>query len=172
MRTAHSANWLWFTFAVIAADRASKYEIESTTLEGFHHVLIPQFASLVHSRNAGVAFGLFGDSGNPWFPVLLLTISAAVVILLGWLLLTNRTLSAISSAGLALLAGGAAGNLIDRLLHGAVTDFIELHIGTFYWPAFNLADSAITIGATLLVFEMFRPATRATRDPRRTATQE
>jgi signal peptidase II len=61
---------------------------------------------------------------------------------------------------LALLAGGAAGNLVDRVMHGAVTDFVELHAGNFYWPAFNLADSAITAGAALMVIEMFRGDSR------------
>jgi signal peptidase II len=172
MRTTASANWLWLTFAVIAADRLTKYAVESKTVVGFRHVLIPQFAALVHSRNSGVAFGLLGDSGNRWFPALLLVISAAVVLMLGWLLLTERVPSGLSAAGCALLAGGAAGNLLDRMLHGAVTDFVELHAGTFYWPAFNLADSAITIGAVLLAIEMFRSSGQTSSDTRHPSTQE
>jgi signal peptidase II len=156
MRTSASANWLWLTFAVIVADRATKYAIESRTVEGFRQVIIPNFAALVHNRNTGVAFGIFGESGNHWFPPLLLVISGAVVVFLTWLLLKGSVPGGVSAAGCALLAGGAAGNLLDRMLHGAVTDFVELHAGTFYWPAFNLADSAITVGAVLLAIEMFR----------------
>jgi signal peptidase II len=166
MSTARSARWLWLAFAIVAADRATKYAVESLTDEGFRRVLIPGFAALVHSRNTGMAFGLFSGSDAQWFPVLLLVVSSGVVLLLAWLLFTGRVDTSLSSAGLALLAGGAAGNLLDRLIHGAVTDFVELHVGSFYWPAFNLADSAITIGAALLVIELFRG------DSRRPVAQE
>jgi signal peptidase II len=156
MAAAPSARWLWLALAILAADRASKYAIEWNTSEGFRRVLIPQFAALVHSRNTGMAFGLFAGSGASWLNVVLLLVSSLVVLLLAWLLLTGRVAGALAPAGMALLAAGAAGNLLDRLLHGAVTDFIELHAGNFYWPAFNVADSAITVGAILMVIEMFR----------------
>ena len=166
MGTPRSASWLWLALTIVAADRATKYAVESLTGEGFHRTLIPGFAALVHSRNTGMAFGLFSGSDAEWFSTLLPVLSGAVVLLLCWLLFTGRVHTALSAAGLALLAGGAAGNLLDRLLHGAVTDFIELHAGSFYWPAFNLADSTITIGAALLVIELFRG------DSRRPVTQE
>ncbi len=161
MGTARSARWLWLAVATVAADRATKYAVESLTDEGFRRVLIPGFAALVHSRNTGMAFGLFGGSDAQWFPILLQVVSGGVVLLLAWLLFAGRVDTTLSGAGLALLAGGAAGNLLDRLIHGAVTDFVELHAGSFYWPAFNLADSAITIGAALLVIELFRGSHRA-----------
>jgi signal peptidase II len=166
MGVAPSARWLWLALAILAADRATKYAVESMTSEGFRRVVIPGFAALVHSRNSGMAFGLLGGADAQWLPSVLLLISAGVVLLLAWLLFTGRVYTALGGAGLALLAGGAAGNLLDRLLHGAVTDFVELHAGSFYWPAFNLADSAITIGAALLMIELFRG------DSRRPVTQE
>ena len=166
MATAPSARWLWFALAILAADRATKYAVESLTDEGFRRVLVPGFAALVHSRNTGMAFGLFGGSDTRWLSMILLLVSGAVVLLLAWLLFAGRVNAALAGAGLALLAGGAAGNLLDRVLHGAVTDFIELHAGSFYWPAFNLADSAITIGAALLMIELFRG------NSRRPVTQE
>jgi signal peptidase II len=166
MGAAPSARWLWLALAVLAADRATKYAVESLTAEGFRQVLIPGFAALVHSRNTGMAFGLFGDADTRWFPIVLLSISGVVVLLLAWLLFAGRVNTALSGAGLSLLAGGAAGNLLDRLLHGAVTDFVELHAGSFYWPAFNLADSAITVGAALLMIELLRG------DSHRSAFQE
>ena len=166
MAAVSSARWLWLTLAVVAADRATKYAVESRTTEGFRGVLISGFAALVHSRNTGMAFGLFAGSGTGWLSVALLLISSAVVLFLAWLLLSGRIATPLACAGLALLAGGAAGNLLDRVMHGAVTDFVELHAGNFYWPAFNLADSAITVGAVLLILEMFRG------DSRHAATQE
>jgi signal peptidase II len=109
-----------------------------------------------------MAFGLLADSQGRWVSLALMMMSAAVIFLLAWLLLAGRVPTTLSQAGLALLAGGAAGNLLDRLLHGSVTDFVELHVGRFYWPAFNLADSAITVGAILMVIDLFRGDSRPT----------
>ena len=89
-----------------------------------------------------------------------------MIILLVWLLLAGHVGRTESQAGLALIAGGAAGNLLDRLLHGGVTDFLELHAGNFRWPAFNLADSAITIGAALIIFEVLAGETACNRRAR------
>jgi signal peptidase II len=166
MGAAPSARWLWLTLAILAADRATKYAVESLTDEGFRRVLIPGFAALVHSRNSGMAFGLFGGSDTRRFAMILLLVASAVVLLLAWLLFAGRVGTTLGGAGLALLAGGAAGNLLDRLIHGDVTDFVELHVSSFYWPAFNLADSAITIGAALLMIDLFRG------DSRRPVAQE
>jgi signal peptidase II len=166
MGAAPSARWLWLAVAALAADRATKYAVESLTALGFRQILIPGFAALVHSQNTGMAFGLFGDADRQWFPAVLLLVSGGVVLLLAWILFAGRVNTALSGAGLSLLAGGAAGNLLDRLLHGAVTDFVELHAGSFYWPAFNVADSAITIGAALLLIELVRG------DPHHPVTQE
>lgn len=160
---APSARWLWLALAIVAADRATKYAIERLTTEGFRRPIIPNFADLVHSQNPGIAFGLFSESASKWISFLLALSSAAVIILLVWLLLTGRVGRTESQAGIALIAGGAAGNLLDRLLHGGVTDFLELRAGNFRWPAFNLADSAITIGAALIIFEVLAGERHATR---------
>jgi len=154
MVAARSARWLWLALAILCADRASKYAIERLTDEGFRRPLIPNFADLVHSVNAGIAFGLLSESASKWISLVLVLSSAAVILLLGWLLFAGHAGRLESQAGIALIAGGAAGNLLDRLLHGGVTDFLELRAGNFRWPAFNLADSAITIGAALIIFEL------------------
>lgn len=166
MGAAPSARWLWLALAVLAADRATKYAVERLTTENFRRELIPEFAALVHSRNTGMAFGLLADSEGRWVSLALMMASAAVVLVLAWLLLAGRVSTTLSQASLALLAGGAAGNLLDRLWHGSVTDFLELHVGRFYWPAFNLADSAITVGAALMVIELFRGDSRHAATPR------
>jgi signal peptidase II len=160
MAIAPSARWLWLALAVLLADRATKYALERFTTENFRRELIPHFAALVHTRNTGIAFGWFAGSETPWLTAALLLVSFAVVFVLAWLLLAGRVPGVLSQAGLALIAGGAAGNLCDRLLHGAVTDFLELHVGRFYWPAFNLADSAITVGAVLAGIEIIRSDSR------------
>ena len=161
MDRAGSARWLWLTLAVVVGDRALKYAIEQKTGEGFRRDLIPKFATLVHSTNSGIAFGLLSESASKWVSIALITSAVAIVILLGWLLMVGRAGASMSQAGFALIAGGAAGNLIDRLLHGGVTDFLELRAGSFVWPAFNLADSAITVGAILVALELLRGEPRA-----------
>ena len=160
---APSARWLWLAVAIVAADRASKFAIERLTAEGFRRPLVSNFADLVHSVNAGIAFGLFSQTASKWISFLLVLSSAAVVLLLAWLLFAGHAGRVQSQAGIALIAGGAAGNLLDRLLHGGVTDFLELRAGNFRWPAFNLADSAITIGAALIIFELLSGETHASR---------
>ena len=150
------ARWLWLTLAVIAADRATKFLVERRLAEGARRELIANFAALVHAQNPGIAFSMFSESSSHWVVYALMGSSAVVVALLVWLIVSGHIEDAPIEAGLALIAGGAAGNLLDRLLHGGVTDFLELHAGRFFWPAFNLADSAITVGAVLLAFELIR----------------
>ena len=155
MSESRGARWLWLALAVLVADRATKECIERLTSFYFRFELIPHFAALVHSTNTGMAFGLFGEASAKWVSGFLMVIAAVVVATLVWWLLSGRAGSALTQAALALIAGGAAGNLLDRLIHGGVTDFLELHAGSFVWPAFNLADSAITVGAVLILGEVF-----------------
>src|ERR1700722_15188730 len=150
------ARGLSLTLLVLAADRATKEYIERHTSPYYRRELVPHFAALVHSVNTGMAFGLLGEASAKGVSLFLTVTSAIVVILLVWWLLTGRAGGALTQAGLALIAGGAAGNLLDRLLHGGVTDFVELHAGSLVWPAFNLADSAITVGAFLIIGELLR----------------
>jgi signal peptidase II len=156
--------WLWLTLAIIAADRAVKYAVERYTSEGFRRDLVPNIVILVHNVNSGIAFGLLSESTSGWISTLLIGSSAAVIVLLVWLLLAGRAGDTWCQAGLALIAGGAAGNLLDRLLHGGVTDFLELHAGSFAWPAFNLADSAITMGAFLVILDLLHGGQHASRE--------
>ena len=160
---APSVRWLWLTLAIVAADRATKFAVERLTGEGFRQPIVPNFADLVHSVNSGIAFGIFSQSASRWISFLLVLSSAAVIALLVWLLSAGCAGRIESQIGIALIAGGAAGNLLDRLLHGGVTDFLELHAGNFRWPAFNLADSAITAGAALIIFELLSGERHASR---------
>jgi signal peptidase II len=146
--------WLWLTLTVVLVDRASKAWFESRTLEGWHHELIPNFIYLVHSRNPGIAFGVFADSPSATTRILLILGSAAVIAALAWLFVAGHSGGWLTAAGLALLLGGATGNVTDRIVHGAVTDFFEVWLGSYRWPAFNVADSAITIGAALIIIDV------------------
>lgn len=145
--------WLWLTLTIVVLDRATKAWFETQTTEGWRHEVVHHFIYLVHSSNPGIAFSLFADSNSPWLHILLIAGSLVVICVLAWLLVAGQG-GAMASAGVALLIGGATGNLTDRILHGAVTDFLEVWLGTFRWPAFNVADSAITIGAILLILDL------------------
>ena len=146
--------WLWLTLTVVLLDRATKAWFEARTVEGWRQEVIHNFMYLVHSRNPGIAFGVLADSASTLTRVILITGSLAVIVVLAWLLVTGKIVSAMGNAGLALLLGGAAGNVSDRIFHGAVTDFFEVWFGTYHYPAFNVADSAITIGAALILLDV------------------
>ncbi|MGC2530690.1 MAG: signal peptidase II [Candidatus Acidiferrum sp.] len=152
--------WLWLTLTIVVLDRATKAWFETQTSEGWRHAVVRHFIYLVHSRNPGIAFSIFADSHSPWLRVLLIGGSLVVICVLAWLLVAGQG-GAMTCAGLALLLGGATGNLTDRILHGAVTDFLEVWLGTYRWPAFNVADSAITIGAILLILDLLFVSTNS-----------
>jgi signal peptidase II len=150
--------WLWLTLSVVVLDRATKAWFETQTPEGYRRELVHHFAYLVQSRNPGIAFGLLSDASSSWLRITLVVGSLLVIGALAWLLVASRSGGRFTAAGLALLLGGATGNLTDRILHGAVTDFFEVWLGSYHWPAFNVADSAITFGAALIILEMLTPA--------------
>jgi signal peptidase II len=154
MTIAGRLRWLWLVAAIVVADRATKLAIELYTPETFRRALIPGVAYLVHNRNPGIAFGLFADAGSKWLPILLAATSLLVIVVLGLLLTSGRIGSRLAQIGLALILGGALGNLIDRLLRGSVTDFLEVWLGSYRWPAFNVADSTISLGAVLVVLDL------------------
>ena len=154
MSTCSRLRWLWLTLAVVLLDRASKAWFEARTIEGWRHEVLHNFVYLVHSRNPGIAFGVLADSASTTTRVMLIVGSLLVIGVLAWLLVAGKVGTPLGNAGLALLLGGAAGNLADRIFHGAVTDFFELWLGTYHYPAFNVADSAITIGAVFLLSDI------------------
>jgi signal peptidase II len=149
------ARWLWVSAAVIVADRATKYAIERYTGPFYRHSVISNIVVLVHSQNPGIAFGALSNSSSPWLMPVLLILAGGVMVFLVWMIVTNRAGGALAECGLALILGGAAGNALDRVIHGGVTDFLEVRLWKYIWPAFNVADSAITIGAVLLFYELF-----------------
>jgi signal peptidase II len=142
--------------AVFALDRFTKWLIESHVSFTDNFRVIPGFFDIVHSENRGVAFGLFNDGATNWSTGLLSLFALIAVLVIAALLWNGARLDRLSLAGLSLILGGAAGNLFDRIAWGHVTDFLELYIGDYHWPTFNLADSAIVIGSGLLLIELLR----------------
>ncbi len=138
---------------VIALDQISKYVILQIFLWG-DLVKVTGFFDLVRAHNTGAAFSLFADQPG-WqqgFFITVASIASAVIIYL----LRQEKGSNLSKLSLSLILGGALGNLIDRISHGYVVDFLSFHINSYYWPAFNIADSAITLGAVLLIWDSFK----------------
>lgn len=150
---AGASNWLWLSVAVMALDQWTKSLIvERLEEEGDKLVLLPML-ELMRLHNEGAAFSFLSDAGGwqRWvFIGLGVAVSAGILVWLRRLPATGQTLLA---AGLALILGGALGNVIDRVLLGHVIDFIRVHWGQHAFPAFNVADSAITVGAALIVLD-------------------
>lgn len=126
--------------------------------------VIPGFFNIVHEENPGIAFGLLSDSTAEWRGAILICVSTLVLGYIAILLWRSRTRAAIGlRLALALILAGALGNLYDRVAHGTVTDFIEVHSGRHYFPVFNVADSSISAGGTLLVLlELLKGRNRRT----------
>jgi signal peptidase II len=142
--------------AVLALDRWSKQAIAETMQLYSSQTIIPRFFDLVHTRNRGIAFSMFADSAPLVRDWILPLVSAAAVVLIVALFWRSGTVAGKTSYALALVLAGAAGNLYDRLLYGYVTDFLDVYVGSWHWPAFNVADSAITVGAGLLLLDSVR----------------
>jgi signal peptidase II len=154
---------LLIALAVFVADQLTKWVIGSAIPLHDSRPVIPGFFRLTHVKNRGAAFGIFADSTSPMKieVLILLSVVALVVVLM---LLWEQPGARRIGLGLALILGGALGNLFDRLAHGSVVDFLEFYLRGFHWPAFNVADSAIVIGAGLLVLDML-----LTRSPKHSA---
>jgi signal peptidase II len=154
LQRTHPAAWLWLSVAIIALDQATKFLV-TRFLELYERVEVLPVLDFTLLHNTGAAFSLLaGASGwQRWFFVVLASAVSLMLVVWLWRLPRGHRLIAIA---LALVLGGALGNLIDRVRHGFVVDFIHVHWGAAYFPAFNVADSAITVGAALLILDAFR----------------
>jgi signal peptidase II len=141
---------------VVALDRLTKDLIKTHFSAYDTLTVIPGLFNIVHTENPGIAFGMLASATGPWRAVLLIGFSAAVLIAISAMLLRpGSPLDSILRTALAFILGGAFGNLYDRIVNGTVTDFVEVHAAQHYFPAFNVADSAITVGACLLLIDMW-----------------
>lgn len=139
---------------VVCLDRATKWMVAKDISLHDSVLVVPGFFRLTHVENRGAAFGLFADSPGQWKIAMLVLFSIVALIVVLALLWRNSHAMTSTGIGLALILGGAVGNLWDRLLNGRVVDFLLFYVGQYQWPAFNVADSAIVCGAGLLVIEI------------------
>jgi len=165
-RVASPSALRWFILAagVLAADQASKWGVQALLLPG-ERVVLTSFFNLVLVFNTGAAFS-FLASASGWQTPFFATIAVAAALIVSVLLL-RAPAKRLLCTGYALILGGALGNLIDRLIRGKVVDFVDLHAFGWHWPAFNVADSAILVGAGLLILESFTQPANEGRDARR-----
>jgi len=155
--------YLLLAAGVFLADRITKTLIEAGLALYDGRPVIPGFFHIVHVKNPGIAFGLFAESPSAGKTFALVFLSAATLAGVGYVLWTSAAAAAQQNAALALILGGALGNLFDRVRSGGVVDFLDFFVGDYHWPAFNLADSAIVTGGGLLLLYLVRAERRRAR---------
>ncbi len=139
---------------VVLLDRWTKH-LAAVRIPLYQHIqIIPGFFRLTHTENTGAAFSLFADSPSHWRTTLLITFSVIAMIVVLVLLWKQTRAFTVTGIALSLILGGAVGNLWDRVANGRVVDFLLFYVKQYQWPVFNLADSAIVVGASLLVIEI------------------
>jgi signal peptidase II len=141
---------------VVILDRITKLYIQRNFSPWDTKPVIAGFFNIVHAENPGAAFGFLSESTSQWRSVLLVGVSLAVMAIIGGMLFRPSVKkSALLETALALVFGGAAGNMFDRMFRGTVTDFLQFFFGSYEFPSFNAADSAITVGACLLLVDLW-----------------
>ncbi len=143
-------------YALIAAgvfvlDQVTKGLVESRIPPFSIVTVIPHFFNLTNTKNPGAAFGLFADSPAPWKTAFLVVVSALLIATVVSVVWRSRRLDWQAGLGLSLILGGALSNLADRIRYGRVVDFLDLYFRNYHWYTFNVADSAIVVGACLLI---------------------
>ena len=140
--------------AVFVADQATKAVVQRNIPVHATVPILPHFLNFIHTHNAGAAFGLFSDSPAPWKTMLLIVVSSVLLAMVIAVVWRNPQLRWGTGVGLALILGGALSNLFDRIRLGQVVDFLDVYYRSYHWPTFNLADSAIVLGAGFVVFQL------------------
>ena len=144
-------------FFVVILDRITKLYIQHNFFPWDMKPVISGFFNIVHAENPGAAFGFLSESHSEWRSLFLVGVSLAVMAIIGTMLVRPSVKkSPMLEIALALVFGGAAGNMYDRLVHGTVTDFLQFFFGSYEFPSFNAADSAITVGACLLLLDLWK----------------
>jgi len=143
-----------FILILIFLDQVTKWWIVNYIMQPVKLIPITPFFNIVLTWNSGISFGIFSNQGD--FSVIILSTLAILIVffLAAWLMKAENKKLII---GLICIIGGAIGNIIDRVYHGAVIDFLDFHIKSYHWPAFNVADSCIFIGATLIILDSLFP---------------
>ena len=154
--SSYRARTVHFSLAllIVLLDRWTKRLVAARIAMYSHIQIIPGFFRITHTENTGAAFSLFADSPSHWKTVLLIGFSLVAMVIVSVLLWKQTRALTITGVALVFILGGAVGNLWDRVASGRVVDFLLFYVKQYQWPVFNLADSAIVVGAILLVIEI------------------
>jgi signal peptidase II len=155
-RVQRISRWMYVLIGlmVFAGDQATKMMVVESIPDHAIVPVIPHLLNLTNVSNAGAAFGLFSDSPSPWKTAMLIFLSAALLAAVVSFVWKARRLQWEAAVGLALILGGAISNLLDRIRVGRVVDFLDLYVRNYHWYTFNLADSAIVVGACFLILQV------------------
>ena len=167
LNTRSYSYWIWLSvvFAIIFVDQYSKFLVVER-LNLFDRFILTSFLDFTRLHNTGAAFSIFAsDSGWQRWPLVLISAGVGTT-LIGWLVRNASKSPVLQNTAFAMIAGGAIGNMIDRLNQGYVVDFILFHIGRWHFPAFNVADSCITIGLILFLIETYHSSKQAEKTSR------
>jgi signal peptidase II len=154
---------IWLPIAIVALDQLTKALVRAQLPMYETVTIIPGLMNLTHVRNTGAAFGILNAAEFPLKPLVIAVIAASAMIAVGVYAASLAHHQRIARVGLALIIGGAAGNLIDRVVAGSVVDFVDVYWGTYHFWAFNIADSAISIGVAIMILDMLGVGTNASR---------
>jgi len=146
--------FIFGAIAVIVLDQITKVAITKKLFMYGSHKVIDGFFSLVYVMNPGAAFGFLAGAPETFRYLFFISVTVLAILLIIYYILKSKSQDALIVISLTLIFGGAVGNLIDRIRFGAVVDFLDFYIGAWHWPAFNAADSAISVGAVLMIWEM------------------
>ena len=145
---------IWATVTV-ALDQITKLLVIHVMEPWTGEKVIPGFFNLVHVLNKGAAWGFLDDEDIDWQRPMFVAISLIAILVISYMLKSTQENDKWMISGLGMIAGGAVGNAIDRIWLGTVIDFLDFYVGSYHWPAFNIADSALTIGAGCIILSMF-----------------
>lgn len=141
---------------VVGLDQISKMYVSSVMSLHASHPVIDGFFNITYIRNPGAAFGFLANAAPMFRSLFLIIVSAAAIVMIMYFLAKNKSAAMLLTFSLSLILSGAVGNLLDRIRFGSVVDFLDFYIASYHWPAFNVADSAISVGAVLLIVEMLK----------------
>ncbi len=152
---------------VLLLDQATKIYIDASMPLHDSFSVIPGLFSITHVRNPGAAFGFLAGASPLFRNVFFVGVTLAAILLILHYVRTSKAEERLLTLSLSLILSGAVGNLIDRIRFGEVIDFLDVYIGSHHWPAFNVADSAISVGAVILFVELVRQGRKRNTDPKR-----
>jgi signal peptidase II len=154
---------IWLPLVIVVLDQITKFIVRANVPLYSTVTVIPEFMNITHVLNTGAAFGILNTSDFPFKTVMIAVIATAALIGVGIYAAGLAHHQLLARAGLALIIGGAAGNLIDRITTGSVVDFVDVYWGTYHFWAFNVADSAISVGVTVMILDMLGAGTHVSK---------